>query len=266
MSSLEKDAARPLIKVMGERNSGTNFLERVLRDNFDVELAANAGGVPKELEAAIPGRFEGRWTSRRAAREAVQDQMHDQQLPANGGWKHAAATSRLITEFARPRSATIIFLVRHPVSWAQSMHRNPFHGLGHIPKSFEQFLKTPWVLVGRDELGMGTVPSILHLLKAKVNSYAECAEQNRDCHVVRYEDVLKDPQGALGGLGLPDPLRGSISLPEENARSFGRNRLKGSDYAKKATDIGFHSLTPEIRALFAKALDRSAAAEMYASA
>ena len=232
------------IKILGERSTGTNLLEKMLTHNFHCVSFPSSSGVLPHQRPTIPRRFESRWASRRASKEAIQDHNHHLELPEIGGWKHAAATQRFLEGFARPKSAVIICILRHPTEWLRSMHRNPFHGIAHVPRKFSDFINSPWIAASRDELGERLISSPLAMFEKKVESYVRLKEQHPQTYLVRYEDIVLHPNDTLSQLPIWEARKSeSIDLPSQNARSFGRGRLDGSRYAQKASASSYDTLS-----------------------
>ncbi|SLN46363.1 hypothetical protein PSA7680_02378 [Pseudoruegeria aquimaris] len=254
---------RPAFKVMGERNSGTNLLHKMLATQFDVQLYPTSSGLSERQRRALPG-LASRWSSPRAAKEAIQDHNHFAELAENGGWKHAAASERLRREFAAPKSVRIVFLLRHPVSWSRSMHQNPFHGLARVPRAYAEFIRAPWLTVARDGFEQRLFESPLHLLRAKAESYLAYAAEDPSACILRYEDLVLDPEAAFRRIGAWEARRvDRPRLPEKSARAFGRNPLSREGYEAKVRDTGYHSLDAADRDHFRSVLEGSPLLELY---
>lgn len=246
----------PRVKIFGERSTGTNFLASVIRENFDVELFPSSSGVEAEQTRALPSVWAGRWSSRRATKEAIQDHNHFVEIPVNGGWKHAAATPRLVEEFLKPRQCVAICLVRHPVNWVRSMHRNPFHGIGKVPSDFSGFLRSPWIGLGRDELGDRWFETPFALYERKVASYRWLTSVYNRAFILRYEDVLFGAAETLSALPIWDFRKSEeVTLPSDSARSFGKAPLNLSQYRQKASAASYHELPMADRDFVLKVLE-----------
>ena len=90
-----------LVKVYGERNSGTIYLEWLLRNN---------------LEITIDGSPEF-------------------------GWKHRLAPSEEELSDESKKQVVFVCLVKNPYSWLLSMHKRPYHHESLRELSFSDFLK-----------------------------------------------------------------------------------------------------------------------------
>lgn len=234
---------RPVVKVLGERSSGTNLLAQILADHFEVEVVRNSSGVLPKQRALLPGYFAGSWASRRGSKEAIQDHNHFVEMAECGGWKHAAATRRFVDEFAKPKAAHVLCLVRHPAAWARSMHRNPFHGIGKIPKDFSDFLHAPWIAAARDELGERVIANPIDLLTKKVESYGELQSELETAFVLTYENMILRPEETFQNTKLWQFRKSdTISLPIKSARAFGKGNGDLGEYLKKAGEVGYSDL------------------------
>jgi hypothetical protein len=91
------------IKIYGERNSGTNFLEKLLRRNL--------------LHVNIEG---GHFTNRM-------------------GWKHSFLYKNIVKKFKK--KTLFIFLIRDLEPWLKSMYKNPYHIIRR--RNIKEFIRKP---------------------------------------------------------------------------------------------------------------------------
>jgi hypothetical protein len=251
------------IKILGERNSGTNFFELFLKQNFELNIAKNHGYLSARdrnyLEKAEPRReFKSQ------LREALRDNAHFRSVPNTGGWKHAAPTQRFLDEFATPRKALVLCLVRHPAVWLQSMHRNPFHALSYVSPNFSEFIRTPWACRPRDELINPFTASPLHMYLDKFAAYKWLAERHAQTMILRYEDILLAPQDAANRLTSFIPrLDGTLALPSKSARNFGVGHNNLQEYHEKARASSYDLLSKEDRDFVQEILLATELAKLY---
>jgi len=168
------------VKIYGERNTGTSYLERLLALHFDVRF----------LRGAAP-----RWAySDRFASEATRDLYFRVTFGANLGWKHM-----LVPEVLPLRPGTLVLcLTKNPYAWLRSMYRRPFHAKRAF-KDFDDFLRGPWPTVGRDR-GPASYSDPVRLWNAKHAAYVR-ARQRYGAVILAYEELLRDPEHALAALG-----------------------------------------------------------------
>jgi len=243
------------IKIMGERNSGTNLLRAALLDNFDAYAFHDVNMVTKWQKFVL---------SRRGMppallpimREYFAELRHRHNLPNAGGWKHAMITPRFVEEFVEPQACQVFCAIRHPVAWARSMHQNPFHSRGRVPKDFDAFLTTPWKLRQRDELGKAPLASPLLLWQKKVQNYVDYAARHPNIHILKYEDLLLDPLKSFEWLaGILGPGKLSPALPAGLMRNFVKKELSMAEYREKAKTTRFANLTETQKTIFDTCLD-----------
>ena len=235
---------------MGERNSGTNFLFKTIEKNFDVEMVANQLDISEFqkfiLTRAIMPRSLG-WK----LREVFLDSRHRNRLAGFGGWKHAGLTPEFLEKFASASHHRVICIVRHPVAWSRSLHKNPFHAKSPVPDKFVDFLDTPWRPRSRDQLGPDVLASPLVLWREKVRGYLTFAAAQKNINIVRYEDLVLNSEKACQNLSeILGPPKSAFSLPEGRIRAFVDGELSFSEYQEKARSTGFASLTADERRLF----------------
>ncbi len=176
----------PLMKIYGERNSGTIYLSELIRLNF----------VCKELRGFVPWPVTGLQLVL-PGRESVKDAFFSTTFGSNLGWKHMRA--KPVEELKRysisSRRLHFVTITKNPYSWLLSMHRRPYHQHYDAPLSFEEFLTTPWQTTGRDGT-KETVSNPVELWNLKNGSYLNL-NQGFPALNLRYEDVLCDPQRAM---------------------------------------------------------------------
>ncbi|MEO1550949.1 MAG: hypothetical protein AAFR93_11040, partial [Pseudomonadota bacterium] len=153
-----------LVKVFGERNTGTRAIIRMLRATKRVRLRCaprGAAGADPALQAAIDAHFKGGW---RKLYQAALAHAQDPEITPDDPWKHAAPQ---LTPMLIHAGVATLFAVRDPYSWALSMARRPYHMFGPRPESFQAFLTRPWMSAVREGVDP-VLPSPLHLYCAKL--------------------------------------------------------------------------------------------------
>jgi len=233
------------IKILGERNSGTNFLAAILRGNFAVTIYPNADNLSPVVNYVSRQKYLPQFLRYRFM-ESSYNTDHLRRLATTGGWKHACITPRFLDTFARPNACHVLCIVRHPLAWARSMHKVPFHVSGRVSQDFSTFLNTPWRTRPRDELGSITLASPLCLWREKVQSYQRAAKTYEKLRIIRYEDLVLETEKTLDELGQKFPRKHrDIRIPMHDPRALVRSPEKFPDYQKKARATVFSELTPQ---------------------
>lgn len=205
------------LKLYGERNSGTNYVQSLVAANLDVDILR--GVAPKWVlrvfrrsETAIDSYFMlARWW--------------------NLGWKHAVAPTTVPLRLGRG-PVCFVTLVKNPYSWLLSLHRRPYNRgsrTGRVP--FEEFLSSPWVTVRRERAAKA-YPNPVELWNAKTHSYLELPQRSRGV-CLRYETVLENPAAAIETLAtqLQVPRRTS-AFENVDESTKGETDKRFSDYQR----------------------------------
>lgn len=179
------------IKLFGERNSGTTWLEKLIRHNLDAKLLIiTAEKIRKR------GGYRGR-----ADFEGAMDHFFLNEGRVNFGWKHRAVSVSSLVQRAKYPDTAFIFLTKDPYWFVRSLWRNPYNRLARNTKKLElsQFAQKPWPLLARDEIDGESLTSPFKLWSHKVRSYLETVEglPTGKATLIRYEDVLVDPESEL---------------------------------------------------------------------
>jgi len=188
------------LKIYGERNSGTNFLTRLIRNNFRCEL------IPGTLAEARPGyreiieqELEARISDagkRLLARQIRLDNFFRGNLWGTLGWKHCVPPTELIC--SHPDRDRILFVTinKNPYAWLLSLFRRPYENtaLDRI-KDLSSFINEPW-LTGNRENSPAYLESPVELWNLKTEGYQRLANVAVTVNV-RYEDLLDSPMKIL---------------------------------------------------------------------
>lgn len=173
-------------KIYGERNTGTNYLAKLLARNFTVEQLP--GVVPVfvgNLQHLLPGR------------EWLRDVYFQTTFRSNLGWKHSRADADWVkARYKRSvESVGFITITKNPYSWLISMDRKPYHYKGKTPDSLEELVRLPWRTCGRDNIGRPSC-NAAELWNIKNRAYLDLAQQLPTVNL-RYEDLITSPESAI---------------------------------------------------------------------
>lgn len=175
-----------LLKIYGERNTGTNYLGKLIDLNLEVEQLP--GVVPDWLLSA---------QERFPAKEFVRDAYFSITFLRNLGWKHMLV--KPVKELQRyavcSNNLTFATLSKNPYSWLLSLYRKPYHQNHNEKLDFESFLASPWRSVGRDNV-VGEIASPVDLWNIKNASYMQLDNKHPVVHL-SFEELLLDPEQLL---------------------------------------------------------------------
>lgn len=215
---IERDMRAPLVKIFGERNTGTNALKRIIEQNSAARcLPANA----IDLAPAASRRAWKSFTNR--TRERRFDAVFAGRSPLES-WKHCATDFSDASVFA---GVLVLFTVRHPASWVLSFFKRPYHQLGWRPyhqlgwrgRNLEEFIRTPWKTVEREYLDCATLRP-LQLYQRKLESYLGLGDRLERLGIpyrfVRFEDLVLHQGEVFAGIApsLLHPTRNFRELTE----------------------------------------------------
>lgn len=172
------------IKVFGERNTGTNYIEKLIENNLDIEIIS--GIVPRPFLWLTLGTEKGR------------DLYFKMFYERTFGWKHSVAPD---SEKMAKAGEHIVFIAafKNPYSWLLSLYKKPYH-LGEAKReSFAAFLESPCPTVGRENYGPA-FKNPVEMWNIKNRSYLDLQEK-ANLYPLRYEDLLENPGKVIDDIG-----------------------------------------------------------------
>ena len=213
-----------IVKVFGERNTGTRAAIRMLRQLPEVAQRIDPM-VPVRgndaLEAAIRAQFRGQWRKLYLAAAG-----HDPSARATGNdpWKHSVP---MLSDGMIAARMTALFMVRDPYSWALALARRPYHMKGPRPESFEGFLTRPWMSEPREGVEP-VLASPVMLWSRKLAGYrsfiGQATCEGLGTAVLQFEHFIADPVAELTGALVQAGLQPSRAL-QQVSETKGRGTL-----------------------------------------
>ncbi len=201
------------IKIYGERNTGTNYLHKLIDSNFDCTI----------LRGTVPSSFP------LVSRRIVKDLYFHSTRRTNLGWKHSIPDLDLIKQYYELTDLRIICLIKNPYSFVLSLFNRPYHQIGPRQNSMLEFVNTPWQTVRRENLRKRTLESVVQLWNLKVRSYFHLKDSSLcPVTIVSYESVINDVESAL--IAVSNKLNISIS----------RNRIENFNESTKKDHKDFN--------------------------
>lgn len=235
-----------MVKILGERNAGTNYLKRLLELNTDARVLS--GVAPKWARWSGWQTYSGR------------DAYFKVTGRFNLGWKHRLAPSQAeldsLGEFGQ--RCFFLCLVKNPYSWIVSMYRRPYHA-GSAFASLQEMIDSKWNTLPR-ERAPSAYRGIVEMWNAKARSYLQLPK-DRTC-IVKYEDLLASPEEVIdsccrrAGLARVGDFKNFMQSTKNSSKNFRDYR----DYylnEKWRTKIGRREM-----AEVSRRLDRSVMAKL----
>lgn len=171
-------AARPIrhVQIFGERCSGTNYLESLVRENF--------------VDATITKDFGGKhWFIR----------GHEPRSRAN-----ETTDLQCVRPLDDNDDTLFLVIVRNPYNWLRSIQTTPYHAWTHDSLPLNEFLRKPWVSsevaavnptwTERDDgyYFIEEAASVLELRTLKLRHFHGLSEVVQNAVMIRYEDLAAD--------------------------------------------------------------------------
>lgn len=120
--SIGEKTLKKYIKVFGERNTGTNFTNELIRRNIEgIELLEHGNNNRVE---EIYKQFPQDWS---LLRERLIDRERGIEFERNFGWKHAFITQEMLMKSPRHHETLFVILIRNPFRFLYSLHRRPYN-------------------------------------------------------------------------------------------------------------------------------------------
>lgn len=183
------------IKLYGERNTGTHFVQNLLRKNFaQVLLPGAANGREKKDRKRLVKAVDG-WLIARIVKDRFDAQANNSRLiPEGFGWKHINPPTEYFKAVPERVAGTLfLILVKHPVFWTVSFLKRPYHSFFRYDgMSFSEFVRHPFVPTGRDNVDAAVYDSVVDLYGAKVDGYRRLVELGVHYELVRYESLIQN--------------------------------------------------------------------------
>lgn len=256
--------ARARVKVLGERNSGTNFVEQVIKRSTEIDVVRNISDPTNDQRQRIEQLSLEKY-ERAIYFERIADINHELEFKKTGGWKHAALDQEILDNLRANLRSKVVCVVRNPFAWVISMHSSPYHALTKIPKERNEFIRSHWIPTRRDNIGDLIINSPLGLWNHKNRSYLAAAKDNDDVIIIRYEDIALFPARELKKLcHLCAVHHKGANIPEESARSWAASKKNYSDYRKRIEDFSLaRNFSPEDIKFCRKTIDGELLEALY---
>ena len=152
------------VKLFGERNTGSNYLEKLIQINLD-DLQYLKGTAPRMLRAFLkPLGFY--------SREKLIDFYFSLTEDKNLGWKHACADMLDLYAAYEKENNQVLFLclIKNPYSFLLSLYKNPYH-FNHQCSTFSDFLRKEYTPHYREKSAIQKYKNPIEIWNDKLRSY-----------------------------------------------------------------------------------------------
>jgi len=227
----------PLVKIYGERNTGTNYFQELLRANLPVQLLH--GQIPRKLlgltnrVAKVSSRLglindtDIHELNLGLFSESIIDLYFKHTFHHNLGWKHAFVNHDQYRNIFENKKILFITITKNPYSWLLSLYRRPYHCLDYDSLSsatFLQFLQTEWKPWQRENY-QGTFLNPIMIWNKKNESYLNLKEVRHTLNL-KYESILSDPQKIVDLVAKElsvDPPKQFFNINDSSKQDKGKN-------------------------------------------
>ncbi len=180
------------LKLYGERNSGTNYLEQLLITNLNAHVLKFS---PNRVQLLALKTIKY---------DSVQDLIHYANRKKHLGWKHGCPRIAEINRYTHP--LMIVTITKNPYSFLLSLHKFPYHYKGEANPDFFTFIKQSWGLRKRDNISAKNVQTPIHLWNLKNKSYFNLGKHVQTKVInLTYEALLLSPENVINEIVLKYP-------------------------------------------------------------
>jgi|GEM_PF-5907044 len=233
---MEQAASHELIlytKIFGERNTGTNYLEHLVRTNFSTELLR--GGM-EEIWHLAPTLLVGKPQIEQSDEvNRIYDADARRILDSDFGWKHSAPQLQRILSSSHSNNTLFIMIVKHPYFWLRSLHDNPYYP-GYRKEELCVFAERRMQIFDRDGLTEEWLEPA-KILERKLRSYIVLAESNLNTLVIRYEDLLEMFEFSMDRISKFLPRKGHGTYNNLNKSAKASVKQRSLDFYKRKYNL-----------------------------
>lgn len=229
-ASEQDDVTIKRIYLLGERNSGTNYLEKVLKQSYFLNYS-DPIDFPVEGRSELGRKMQARWKQKYpyAYGSPVFEFKHM--------FRQSVLTESEVQSIKADENSLWILAIRSPCEWADAMYRKPWHlcpmdstlgckeayvGMGDIGnQSRVEFFQSPW----NDHVEANLTPdndytmhaNVFDLRSFKLRLMAQVAGAvPRRVYVTHLNQVEKSPRAFIDALAKLYGLTPSLWFPENS--------------------------------------------------
>lgn len=240
----------PLLKIYGERNTGTNYLAKLIHENLDV---IQLPGVPPRPANLLLRKFP-HWP----IHEPFQDYYFQRTFAKNLGWKHALV--RPVAELKKlpicENSISFITISKNPYSWLLSLYKRPYHyyKVWEEKPDFETFLTSPSPVVRREN-APGFFANPIELWNQKNASYIQL-KNGFPALNLKYEELISSPEEIIKSISQAFSLNAKLTDFKNREKSTKEKTKDFSFYREYYLEEKWREkLSPNAIMLISKGLD-----------
>ena len=264
------------IKVFGERNTGTHFLIKLLRNNTNAELLVHPDGASEgtrknfeRMVACYPDLTKSNPALRSVILERLIDSDRAKDIPEYYGWKHAAVSANQLKQNPKFEQTLFICLIRNPWRFISALHRRPYNLFPRPQTDLSDFIQQPILTNARDNLVESYLSSPVELWNRKTESYlAFKSSCPTNVVLAYYEDMICDVSNFLNSLQFFCEVKSPPKIPnrstKRDTKTHERDEKTFSDYKIEVEQYSpLTSLGEEACKLIAERIDHNVFQKTY---
>ena len=232
------------VKVFGERNTGTNFLNQLLARNTDLQILAHGSNdisrqkLKDIKQSAIRIGSADKLSPQvnRLVLNRLIDEQRKLEYADNFGWKHSRVLVDDIEKSPHKNSTLFIFLVRNPWRFVSALHRRPYN-LFPAPRpgsSLNSFVESQFLANERDNMPGLIVNNPVEFWNEKVKSYFDCCEALDNAFICYYENIVTAVDEFMAAIAPVCNVSKEIHIPNKSTKNdnkiFGQYRQEVLSY------------------------------------
>lgn len=211
------------IKVFGERNTGTNFLQELIKQNTDLSVLEHGNNkIPKNRLDLLCKSFPYWQKQSPMLRRLILDRLIDQQRKdeycLNFGWKHSLVDINHLKISPRFNETLFLFLVRNPWRFVSALHSRPYNLNPAITVNMYDFVDSSFLANERDCLPCNFVQSPVDFWNLKIESYFNAKNVVCNSLICYYEKVVESPGFFLKTLSKYCNVSENLSVPVKSTK------------------------------------------------
>ena len=210
------------VKVFGERNTGTNFLNKLLSVNTNLQvLSSGNNSLPRaklqviDQSAVSLGHTTDQLSSqvRQFLLERFIDEQRRLEYPDNYGWKHARVVLSDLEMSPYKNSTLFIFLIRNPWRFVSALYRRPYNLFPISYSNLSSFVDSPFLANERDRMPNLLINNPVELWNEKVKSYLYCSDILENSIVCYYENLVTSLDEFIDAIRPVCSVSSNIRIP-----------------------------------------------------
>jgi len=218
------------VKVFGERNTGTNFLNQLLARNTDLNVLGHGGkndnprqklkGIRQSAVRIGCADKLSPQVNRLVLNRLIDEQRKIEYLD-NFGWKHSRVLVGDLKKSPHIKSTLFIFLVRNPWRFVSALHRRPYNlfPAPHPSSSLSCFVESQILANERDNMPSLIVNNPVELWNEKVGSYFDCCEVLDNAIICYYENIVTAVDEFMAAISPVCSVSKQIEIPMDSTKN-----------------------------------------------